>query len=137
MRIVDAVQFQSGGQLGRVLERDHAVEVVIEVFAQFGDPVAQHVQLHLYSLRFGQKAPIPRFSHDTYAPDLEKLQYRGDELPDSPISESSTFHRLLDNPVLLCPGLFGYTRSRSEGPAYIPSRAPGAVGASSAALKGS
>jgi hypothetical protein len=54
------VQFQSGGQLGRVLERDHAVEVVVEVFAQFGDPVAQHVQLRLYSLRFGQKAPIPR-----------------------------------------------------------------------------
>ena len=87
------MQFQSGGQLGRVLERDHAVEVVVEVFAQFGDPVAQHVQLHLYSLRFGQKAPIPRFSHDTYALALEKLQYRGDELPDSPISESSTFHR--------------------------------------------
>jgi hypothetical protein len=47
-------------QLGRVLERDHAVEVLVDVLAQFGDPVTQYVQLRLYSLRSGQKAPIPR-----------------------------------------------------------------------------
>jgi hypothetical protein len=87
------VQFQSGGQLGRLLERDHVVEVVVEVFAQFGDPVAQHVQLRLYSLRFGQKPPFLACLHDTYAPALEKLQYWGAELSDSTISESSTFRR--------------------------------------------